>query len=86
MLVHNIEAFLPDRGPALYAAQLAAEQSVEAVQVMLGPANAGAGHQAGEALLIDTDGVLNQGEIDEGDLEDIKGEIAFEYTSPTQSG
>lgn len=53
---------------------------------MFRPANAGAGHHAGEALLIDADGVLDQGEVDEGDLENVKGEVALKYTGSGQSG
>lgn len=86
MLMHNLEAFLPDRGAALYAAQLSAEQTVETIQVMLGPANTGAGHHAGEALLIDANGVFNQGEIDKRDLENVKRKVTLKYASPDQSG
>lgn len=82
MLMHNLEAFLPDRGAALYAAQLAAEQSVETIQVMLGPANTGAGHHAGKTLLIDADGVLDQGEIDKRDLKNVKREVTLKYACP----
>lgn len=72
MIVYNIEAFLPNRCATLHAAELSAEQSIEPVEVMLRPANAGAAHYARETLLIDTDGVLDQGKVDVGDLEDVK--------------
>lgn len=84
MFVHDIETFLPDRGAALHAAQLAAEQGIEAIQVMLGPANAGAGHHACEALLVDTDSVLDKIEVNEGDLKDVERKIALENTCPVE--
>lgn len=72
MVVHNVEAFLPDRCATLNAAKLSAEQSIEPVQVMFSPTNARAAHYHREALLVDTDRVLDQGKIDIGDLEDVK--------------
>jgi hypothetical protein len=46
--------------------------------VLLGPFDARAGHDRRETLLVDADGVSDKGEVDEGDLEDVEGEIAFE--------
>jgi hypothetical protein len=72
MVVYNVKTFLPNRGAALHATKLSVEQSIESVEVMLSPANAGTTHYAREALLVDTDGVLDQGEINVGNLEDVK--------------
>lgn len=46
------------------------------------PSDAGTGHDAGEALLVDADGVFDQGEVDEGDLEDVEWEVTLEDTGP----
>lgn len=83
--MHDVDAFLPDGGTPLDAAELAGEKGVEAVQVELGPFDAGAGHDGWEALLVDADGVLDQGEVDEGYLEDVEGEVAFEDTRSESS-
>lgn len=82
--MHNVEAFLPNRRATLHAAKLSTEESIESVEVMLSPANARATHYARETLLIDTDGVLDQGKVDVGDLEDVKRQITLEDTSPTK--
>lgn len=80
--MHDVETFLPDRSAPLYAAELAAEQIIKSVKVRLRPPDAGTGHHAGEALLVDADGVLDQGEVDERDLEDVEWEITLEDTCP----
>lgn len=80
MLIHNVHALLPDAGAALHAAELADQQGIVPVEVLLGPLDAGAGHHGREALLVDTDGVLDEREVDEGDLEDVEREIAFKDT------
>lgn len=84
MFMHDIKTFVPDRSAPLHAAKLAAEQGIESVEVCLGPPDAGTGHHAGEALLVDADGVLDQGKVDEGDLEDVEWEITLENTGPNQ--
>ena len=84
MLVHNIQTFLPDRCTALHAAELSIEEGIEAVEMMLRPANAGAAHCAGEALLIGSDGILDKIEVDVGDLEDVERQVAFEYTGAAE--
>jgi hypothetical protein len=33
-------------------------------------------------LLVDADGVFDQGEVDEGDLEDVQWKVAFEDALP----
>lgn len=71
LLVDNVNAFLPDSGATLHTAELACEQRVKAVEMVRGPFDAGASHDRGEALLVDADGVLDKGEIDEGNLEDV---------------
>ena len=50
--------------------------------MLLGPFDAGAGHQGWETLLVDADGVLDEGEIDEGNLEDVKWKVSFENAGP----
>jgi hypothetical protein len=40
--------------------------------MLLGPSDAGTCHHGREALLVDTDGILDECEIDERDLEDVK--------------
>ena len=72
MFMHNVKTFLPDRCTALHAAELPIEQGIESVKMVLGPANAGTAHRTGETLLIYSNGVLDQSEIDVGDLEDVK--------------
>lgn len=76
--MYDVDAFLPDRGPALHGAELSREKRVETVEVLLGPFDTGAGHYGGEALLVDADSVFDEGEVDVGDLEDVLGEVAFE--------
>lgn len=74
----DIHALIPHAGAALDAAKLARQDGIEAVEVLLGPLDAGGGHERGETLLVDGDGVFDDGEVDEGDLEDVEGEVAFE--------
>jgi hypothetical protein len=50
--------------------------------MVLGPANAGTAHHARKALLVDSNGVFDEREINVRYLEDVKGEIALEYTCP----
>lgn len=50
--------------------------------MLLGPFDAGTGHHGWETLLIDADGVLEEGEINEGDLEDVKRKVSFENAGP----
>lgn len=69
LFVDNVDAFLPDSGAALYTTELARKQRVETVKMVLGPFDAGARHDRGEALLVDADCVLDKGEVDERDLE-----------------
>lgn len=76
--MHDVDAFLPHGCPPLHGAELPREERVEAVEVLLGPFDAGAGHHGGEALLVDADGVFDEGEIDVGDLENVEREVAFE--------
>jgi hypothetical protein len=82
VFMHDVKTFVPDRSAPLDAAELAAEQCIEAVEVCLRPSDAGTGHHAWEALLVDADGVFDQGEVDEGDLEDVEWEITLEDTGP----
>lgn len=78
LLVHDVHALVPHAGAALDAAELARQDGVEAVEVLFRPLDAGRGHGRREALLVDADGVFDHGEVDEGDLEDVEGEVAFE--------
>jgi len=78
MLMHDVSALLPDRCTTLHAAKLSVQQGIEPVKVILGPANAGTAHYAGETLLVDGDGILDEIEVDEGNLEDVERQIAFE--------
>jgi hypothetical protein len=82
VFMHNVKTFVPDRSASLNTAELAPEQGIESVEVCLRPPDAGTGHHAWEALLVDAYGVLDQGEIDEGDLEDVEWEITLENTGP----
>lgn len=76
--MHNVEALLPNRGTALHAAELSGEQSIEPIEVILRPANARTAHEAGEALLVDPDGILDQIKVDVGDLKDIERQVTLE--------
>lgn len=80
--MYNVKAFLPDSGPTLHAAELASQQAIEAIQVVLGPADTGAAHHARKALLVDADGVLDESEVDEGDLEDVERQVTLKDASP----
>jgi hypothetical protein len=82
VFVHNVKTFMPDRSAPLNTTKLTAEQGIEAVEVCLRPSDARTGHHAGEALLVDADGVFDQGEVDEGDLEDVKWQITLKDTGP----
>lgn len=76
------EAFLPDRSATLHTAKLATEQTVKPIQMVLGPSDTGTAHHTREALLVYTDGVFDQREINVRDLEDVKGKIALKYARP----
>ena len=78
--MHDIHTLLPSAGIALDTAELASKKGIEIVQVMLSPSDTSAAHNRREALLVDTDSILNKCEIDVGDLEDVKWEVAFEDT------
>ena len=82
MLVDDVETFLPDGGATLYTAELASKQSIESVQMMLGPANTRACHHAREALLIDADSVFDERKVDVGNLENVEWEITLEDAGP----
>lgn len=82
--MHNVDAFLPHGCPALHGAELSGEERVEAVEVLFGPFDAGAGHYGGEALLVDADGMFDEGEVNVGDLENVLGEVAFEDAATGQ--
>ncbi len=47
--------------------------------MLLGPFDAGRHENLRKAGLVDADGVFDDGEVDEGDLEDVVREVAFEY-------
>ena len=51
--------------------------------MFLGPFDASAHHQGREALLVYINSVLDQSEIDKGDLEDMAMEVAFEENLTT---
>ena len=80
--MHDIQALLPDCSTTLDTAELTTQQSIEPIQMMLCPPDAGTTHHAGEALLIDADRVLDEIEVDVRNLEDIQWQISFKYTSP----
>lgn len=80
MLIHNLHALLPHARAALYAAELADQQGIVPVQMLLGPLDAGARHHGRETPLVDADRILDECEVDEGDLEDVERKIAFEDT------
>lgn len=71
MLMYNAHALLPDAGTAFDTVQLPCKELVEVIQVSLGPLDAGACHERREALLVDTDRVFDETEVDEGNLEDV---------------
>lgn len=65
MLVDDADAFIPCSCSWLYAAQLPGQDGVEPVEMLLCPFDTSARHQGGETLLVDVDGVLEDGEINE---------------------
>ena len=82
VFMHDIHTFFPSAGIALDTAELACEKGIEIVEVMLSPFDTSAAHDGREALLVDTDSVLDKREVDVGDLEDVKRKVAFEDTCP----
>lgn len=82
MLMHNVQAFLPDGSAALHTAKLPSQHSIESIQVELGPADTGTAHHTREALLVDADGVFDETEVDEGDLEDVERQITLKDAGP----
>lgn len=84
--MYDIHTLLPDGSAALDAAELAGEKRVEAVEVLFGPFDTGASHYGGETLLVDTDGVFDEAEVDVGDLEDVEGEVSFEDAGTEDAG
>lgn len=83
--MYNVKTFVPDGSTPLHTAELAAEEGIESVEVRLCPSDAGTGHHAWEALLVDADRVFDQGEVDEGDLEDVEWEITLEDAGSIRS-
>ena len=78
--MHDVNAFLPDSCAALDAAELAREQGVKAVKVVFCPTDTGAGHDRRKTLLVDANGVLDQREVDVGDLKNVEWEVSLEDT------
>ena len=77
--MHNINTLLPHGCAPLDAAELAGEEFVEAIEVLFGPLDTGARHHGRETLLVNANGVLNETEIDEGDLKYVERKISFKY-------
>lgn len=71
MLLCLIHAFVPCRTASLYATQLPRQDDVELVQMLLSPLDTRTHHERGETLLIDANGVLHEGEVNERHLENV---------------
>lgn len=84
MLMHNFQTFLPDGSAALHTAKLPSQDGIESIQVELSPADTGTAHHTRETLLVDADGVFDETEVDEGDLEDVEREITLEDAGPVE--
>jgi hypothetical protein len=78
MLPGAIHAFPPGRTISLNVTQLACQDAVKVIQLLLGPFDASTHHQGREALLVYMNGILHQSEVNKGDLEDVVVKIAFE--------
>jgi hypothetical protein len=82
MLMRQIHTLCPDLAILLYTTELPLEDYVELINVLLRPLDAGGHELLREALLEHVDRVLDDGKVDEGDLEDIDGDIALEDALP----
>jgi hypothetical protein len=77
MLMRQIHALCPGLAPLLHTTELPLEEYVELINVLLRPLDAGGHELLREALLEHVDRVLDDGEVDEGDLEDVDGDITL---------
>lgn len=66
--------------------ELACQNIVEVIQMFLGPLDASAHHQGRKALLVYMDSVLDQSEINKGDLEDVMVKVAFKENLTSSFG
>lgn len=82
MLLREIQTLVPRGVVALHTTQLPLQDDVEVVNMFLGPLDTGRHQRVRKARLERGDGVLDDEEVDVGDLEDVVGEIAFECALP----
>jgi hypothetical protein len=72
MELRPLHTNLPSITLPWHRAQLPFKQLIESIDVFLGPFDASAHHDHGEAALVDQGGIFDQGEIDEGNLVDVE--------------
>lgn len=82
MLAGALHTLLPHGAFRVDGAELAREDGVEVLDVVLGPLDARRHHGRLEARLVREDGVADDGEVDEGDLEDVLVQVAVEDALP----
>ena len=86
MLPGAVHAFLPGWTILLDIAELTGQNVVEVIQMFLGPLDASTHHQGRKALLVYMYGILDQGEINKGYLEDVVVKIAFKENLTSSFG
>ena len=83
MLVRDPQTLIPHITPFIHTTQLPLQEHIEPVDMLFSPFDARGHELLREALLEHVDGILDDGEVDVGSLEDVVGEIAFEDALPS---
>jgi len=73
MVMRLLHTFLPKRAILIDATQLPRQDDVEIINMLFRPLHASRHKNLREALLVYVNGVFDDGEVDEGDLEDVVG-------------
>lgn len=85
MLLGSLHALVPRLRPTLGATKLPRQDGIERFDLLLGPLDAGAHHGRGEAALEAADCVLDDGEVDEGQLPNVEVQISLENALPVET-
>lgn len=77
MFMRLIHAVFPHLCVLTYATQLSSQEHIKLIDMLFGPLDARRHEYLREALLVDVDCVLDDGEVNIGDLEDVVRKVAF---------
>ena len=82
MLLGPLKTLRPGFASTLGAAELPGENEVESLNLLLSPFDAGAHHWGREAALEAFDRVMDDHEVDEGELPNIQVQVPLENALP----